>query len=194
MWGRTPLQRALGATAVVGAGAAVIGDLRVSGPLYPYLTTWQVAVLFVGLLAVVVWAVSRAPVPAARAAVGGLLLLAGVLTVALSDSAARFPILDPVPAVSTASRAVLPQVAGSRRVHVVIRDAAAWPFAAGMAAELERHGIAVVVDDDWVPLFGASRALRAPTPVTVSIDVPGQPHAQGKAVGGLIVEVQTGLR
>ncbi len=156
----------LAALSTVGVIVAIAAMSRVDGPLNFYLLTW-ITVLPVPLLVAAVLVL--APPPTSRDLVTVVALVVAVavgvaVTVlhgtehdwdhAASDAVAAQSALA-VDALGASARGLVV-------VHVVTSDT--WPYAAGVADQLERRGARIEVDAAWVFLFGDSFAPRAARP------------------------------
>jgi len=210
---RDRLRRALVGVGITAEVGAVLGNTRITGPLYPYLTAWQVVaplllLLAIGL-AVAARAVGAGSVPGAgggRRGGGGrrpqdLLVVAGaVAAVALLATDVLGAAIAGPPRSTPGGAAVAgalggPLAAGRGAILLGIPRIGDWPQAAGVAAELERRGWHVrLADDEWVPIFGASRRRTGTERLEVDVG-PVAPQVGRRSVldvarvGGLSIEV-----
>jgi hypothetical protein len=152
---------ALGLMPLAACPVAVWSATRIVGEVMPYLLVWD------GVLLLPTWIAAglllrpvshrRAAggVPGAAPSVAGLAVVVGL---ALTWSILRAP-LPPVrsdPAVPAVMTMVRPWLAGhsTERLRLRIGQHDQWPLAAGVIDRLDRDGLDVTVDREWVSLFG----------------------------------------
>jgi hypothetical protein len=152
----------------LGIVAAVISMSRVDGPLNFYLLTWVTVLPVTGATAaVLVLLPERWSSPEPTAVVAGFLPVATEIAMVLTalhgtdQDRDRQGSRDVAAHTSLVVRALGPAAHGLVYVHVVTSDT--WPFGAGVALPLQRHGARIEVDPGWVFLFGDAFApTRAP--------------------------------
>lgn len=186
------------ATAALLFVVAATVTLRISGPLWPYLTRWVAALGLLGWIAV-----AAAFTPRGRARVGwsGVHVLACAVLVSGFAvpgvrEAARFPVL------STYIASAWPDQLSKRTVealaarsvqhpHLRILSNRSWEQAASIVLQCEKAGRGVTVDSDWVFMFGEGCRLREPDDGAVLVAPSGlatvlarQPGFEVLAAGG----------
>ena len=199
---------ALLAAAGVVAGVGTYGLSRASGGINSYFATWMATSPLLILLALIVGLTgaaaprrSHASHPQPRRAVppgavlGILAALVATGVVVHSDlrmQSVRQVSLAPQVAAGQFAAIIEQQVGPGQRVGLVIGTDSVWPQVAGVALELDRHGIAMTVSPaKWTLEFGAQTApgpkvVRAYRFYSVTdalqMKIPGQPYLATDAV------------
>jgi hypothetical protein len=155
--GAAVLRRSAPALAMLGVAAAaavlaIAANTRISGGIHDYLVVWQEAIPGAVLIALAV-ALCERRAPLGRDVVARLAPIAlAVLALLATVHDARFlwrghpAPLDSNAGVAAAVAAIDPLLRPEdHRILLTIRDCEAWPAAAGVAVDLQRHGREVSV-------------------------------------------------
>jgi hypothetical protein len=146
----------------LGIVAGVVSMSRVDGPLNFYLLTWVTILPVTGVTAALLVLLPDAPLRvrghAADIVAAGLLALAACVALSITvlhgteQDWDRQGSRDAGAQTALVNAGLGPSARGLVLVHVVTSDA--WPDAAGVALQLQRHGARIEVDPGWVFLFG----------------------------------------
>ncbi len=155
----------LAALTALGIVAAVISMSRVDGPLNFYLLTWVTVLPVTGLTAAVLVLLPDDWSPGAVAGSLAVAVAVALVVTALHGTEQdwdRQGSRDVAAQTALVARALGPAAHGLVYVHVVTSDT--WPYGAGIALQLQRHGARVEVDPGWVFLFGDAFAPTRAAP------------------------------
>ncbi len=168
---------------VVIVGAAVvycISLLRVQDPLYGYLVLWTRSLTLCAALAAMLAIV--APRRGARrwtthtSVAGSVLLVASLAGAAAQvvDEGARAPTHRAYGTLSDAAAGLAGVMRTSpHQILMCVSSATAWPYAAGVAADLIRQGWDVTVEERWLHAFGDALAPTGQERAAVFVDMAG---------------------
>jgi hypothetical protein len=170
---------ALGAFPLAGTAAAVWATTRVVGVVYPYLLLWASALLLPAWIGLGFVAATASPATSRRwhrAATGVATAGVAVVAVVAGWSMLRSP--SP-PLRSSADVTAAGDLArhwltghGVGGVRVEFDDHDEWPLAAGVIDHLQRTGVAVTVERNYVFLFGDQFAPHGRDGGTVWLTLP----------------------
>ncbi|HEV7685054.1 MAG TPA: hypothetical protein VGQ80_00700 [Acidimicrobiia bacterium] len=153
---RRPFVAVLGGASLTGTLAALWSTTRIVGEVLPYLLLWSSVLLLPAWIGVAL-VVPRPRMPARwpkPVSGAGAVVLAVVL--AWSMLRAPLPPLPDNPDVAAAAGLTRPwlEAQGIRRLRIRLGVQDQWPLAAGVIDRLDRQGLAVSVDPEWMPVFG----------------------------------------